>query len=84
MVGVFDTNDNFALGLATTALTESGILHDVIRIPEVELNQALANPKWWIQPCRILVASEDELDARALLEMLQSPLGDSASEGMES
>ena len=82
MVGIFDTNDNFALGIATSALDQSGIIYEVIGISEVALNKVLTNPKWWIPPCRILVAAEDEVDARELIAMLQSP--ECESEGMES
>jgi hypothetical protein len=73
MVGVLDTNDNFALCMATTALVEAGIDYDVvdIRLPE---NLRNTNPKWWISPCRVLVAREDETEARALVEPFQEPL----------
>ena len=76
MVGIFDTNDNFALGMATSGLTEAGVIYDVVQIPELVLNEVPTNPKWWIPPHRILVAAEDEADACALIEPFKHPIGD--------
>lgn len=73
MVGVLDTEDNFALSMATTALTEAGIIYDVVDIPAVPASAESEKPKWWTPPCRILVAVEDADEARSLLEPYQQP-----------
>jgi len=73
MVGVLDTEDNFALSMATTALTEAGIIYDVVDIPAVPTSAESEKPKWWTPPCRILVAVEDADEARSLLEPYLQP-----------
>jgi len=80
LVGVLDTTDNFALASATTALRDAGIVYDVVDI--ADLPKPIAQqPKWWISPCRILVATEDTDEARTLLEPFQEPLaGDFSAE----
>jgi hypothetical protein len=35
LVGVLDTNDNFALGISTAALNEAGIVYYVVAIPDL-------------------------------------------------
>lgn len=78
-VAALDTNDNFALGLAAAALNEAGIIFDVVDISDEPLSDVLkaANPKWWIPPCRIFVATEDANEARSLLDPLQQgPISD--------
>jgi hypothetical protein len=77
MVGILDTNDNFALSCATTALKEAGIICDVVAIADVPDHLKAANPKWWIRPSRILVSAEDEAEARALVEPFVEPIADS-------
>ena len=74
MIGVLDTEDNFALGMATSALAEAGIIFDVVDIPAMPANRKFEEPKWWTPPCRILVAVEDADEARALLEPYQQPV----------
>jgi hypothetical protein len=76
LVGVLDTNDNFALVSACHALSRAGIIFDVVAVPDLPESLRTANPKWWIRPCRILVAKEDEPDARELAEPFQHPLAD--------
>lgn len=73
MIGVLDTEDNFALAMATTALRDAGIIFDLVAIPAVQGAIAAERPKWWTPPCRILVAVEDEGEARSLLEPYQQP-----------
>ena len=73
MVGVLDTEDNFALAMATTALTEAGIIYDLVDIPTMPANGMSERPKWWVPPCRVLVAIEDAVEARSLLEPYQQP-----------
>ena len=83
MVGVLDTNDNFALASASTALGEAGIIHDVVPIADVPASLKAREPKWWIPPCRILVAQEDAQEARSLVDPFQEPIPgdfDTASE----
>jgi hypothetical protein len=74
LVGVLDTNDNFALGMARAALTEAGIVYDVVAISGLSANLEATKPKWWIRPSRILVAQEDASEARSLLEPYQQPI----------
>jgi hypothetical protein len=50
MVGVFDTSDNFALGMAANALSQAGIIYDIVAISDVSLNEAPVAPKWWTRP----------------------------------
>jgi hypothetical protein len=71
LIGVLDTEDNFALSLATVALVEAGIIYYLADIPAGPAN--VEKPKWWIPPCRILVAIEDAGEARSLLELCQQP-----------
>jgi hypothetical protein len=65
LVGVLDTNDNFALGMATVALGEAGIVYDTVAIPDLPENLEAEKPKWWIPPTRILVGAEDASEARS-------------------
>ena len=75
MVGVLDTEDRFALGMATTALSEAGIVYDVIDIPDIQIGfQAPEKPNWWTYPCRIMVAMEDANEARSIVEPYLSSL----------
>ena len=74
LVGVLDTDDNFALGMATAALREAGILCDVVAIASAAENPGAPRPKWWIRPSRILVATQDANEARSLVEPFQQPL----------
>ena len=74
MVGVLDTNDNYALVSATTALTEAGIIYDVEPIADVPASLKASEPKWWTRPSRIFVAEEDAEEARALIEQFQEPI----------
>lgn len=73
LVGVLDTNDNYALGMATVALSEAGIVYDIVAIPDLPENLEAEKPKWWIRPTRILVAAEDASEARSLVEPFQTP-----------
>jgi hypothetical protein len=70
-VGVLDTNDNAALGLAAAALRDANIVFDVVPIADLPANPGSPEPKWWIRPCRILVSVEDASEARELLEPFQ-------------
>ena len=83
MVGVFDTSDGFALGMAASALDLAGIIYDIIAVPDVSLNAAPADPKWWTRPQRILVSREDEAEALAVVEPFKYPLDDNGAEGLE-
>jgi hypothetical protein len=74
MVSVLDTNDNFALASAGTALSEVGIIYDVVPIADVPASLKAREPKWWIRPCRILVAEEDAQEARSLIDPFQEPI----------
>lgn len=74
MVGIFDTSDNFALGMAANELDRAGIPYDIVAIPALSLNRGPAEPKWWVPPQRILVAKEDEDEATALIEPLKYPV----------
>jgi hypothetical protein len=81
MVGVLDTNDNFALGSACAALDQAGIVFDVVPVSDVPEALKAPEPKWWISPSRILVSNEDEPEARKLTEPFQRPIaGDAADE----
>jgi hypothetical protein len=71
MVVLLDTNDNWALASAATALSDAGILFDIVAIDSVPANLQISEPKWWIPPSRILVAREDADEARALVEVFQ-------------
>jgi hypothetical protein len=73
MVGVLDTDDNWALSAAIAALDEAGIIFDVVAIDSVPAKLEAAEPKWWIPPSRILVAREDADEARSLVEVFQEP-----------
>jgi hypothetical protein len=73
LVGVLDTNDNFALGMAAAALSEAGIVYDIVAIADLPENLEAEKPKWWIRPTRILVAAEDASEARSLVEPFQTP-----------
>ena len=77
LVGVLDTNDNWALASATTALSEAGIIFDVVAIGCVPANLEASEPKWQIRPSRILVAIEDASEARSLVEPFQTPISKS-------
>jgi hypothetical protein len=81
MVGVLDTNDNFALGSACAALDQAGIVFDVVPVSDVQEALKAQEPKWWISPSRILVSDEDEPEARKLTEPFQRSIaGDAAGE----
>ena len=71
MVGVLDTENNFALGMATADLGDAGIIYDVVEVPAVPA--LLKRPTWWILPCRIMVAVEDADETRSLIEPYQQP-----------
>src|SRR5579871_2246613 len=68
LVGVLDTNDNFALGMATHALDRAGIIYDVVEISDAPANLKTPEPKWWIPPSRVLVSTNDAEEARSLVE----------------
>jgi hypothetical protein len=74
LVGVLDTNDSFALGMATAALAEANIIYDIVSMAAVSEYPGAAKSKWWIPPCRVMVSVEDETDARALVEPFQQPI----------
>ena len=74
MVGVLDTNDNFALVSAIAALSEAGIIYDVVQIADVPASLKARERKWWIRPSRILVAEEDAQEARSLVDAFQEPI----------
>jgi hypothetical protein len=74
MVGVLDTEDGFALGMAGNALADAGIIYDVVSLAEVNPIPESERPTWWIPPCRILVSSEDADDARSIVEPYLQPL----------
>ena len=68
MVGVLDTNDNWALASAATALSDAGIIFDIVAIDSVPANLQTPEPKWWTRPSRILVAKEDADEARTRIQ----------------
>jgi hypothetical protein len=72
LVGVLDTSDGFALGMATAALREADIIYDVV--PVLWLENPLKSVTWKIGPSRILVSLDDENEARALVEPFQQPM----------
>jgi hypothetical protein len=72
LVGILDTNDGFALGMATAALREAEIIYDVIPIPELE--DTLTSVTWKTGPSRIMVSVDDEREARELVEPFQEPV----------
>ncbi|HEY7387503.1 MAG TPA: hypothetical protein VH640_03270 [Bryobacteraceae bacterium] len=75
LVGILDTDDNFALGMAVAALDEAGIVYDIVPVPEWEESlKGQQEPKWRISPSRIRVCTEDEHEARSLVEPLQEPI----------
>jgi hypothetical protein len=76
MVGILDTEDNFALGMATVALSEAGIVYDVVPIPDLPANLEAEKPKWWIRPTPILVSLEDANEARLLVEPFKTSNSD--------
>jgi hypothetical protein len=78
MVGILDTEDFFALGMAGTALLEAGIVYDVVEIPDFPSSDGTSEkPKWWTSPCRIMVAVEDADEARLIVEPYLQPLPNS-------
>ena len=68
LVGVLDTSDSFALGMAAAALNEAGIVYDIVGIRDLPANLQAEKPKWWIRPSRILVSVKDASEARSLVE----------------
>lgn len=83
LVGVLDTNDNFALASACAALGEAEIVYEVVAISDVPDRVRASNPKWWIPPSRIMVSLEDEGEARNLVEPFRQPLPDQVGTGQE-
>lgn len=83
LVGVLDTNDNFALASACAALTQAEIIYDVVAISDVPDNVRASHPKWWIPPSRIMVSLEDAGEARNLVEPFQQPLPNQSDTGKE-
>jgi hypothetical protein len=73
MVAVLDTDDNFALGMATLALSEAGIIYDTVDIPDLPANLEAQKSKWWIPPTRIFVSAEDAKEALLLMEPFNTP-----------
>jgi hypothetical protein len=80
MVGVLDTNDNFALASACASLDEAGIVFDVVPVSDVSAALKSPQPKWWIPPSRILVSDEDEAEARELMAPFQEPTATGVTE----
>jgi hypothetical protein len=80
MVGVLDTNDNFALASACTSLDQAGIVFDVVPVPDVSAALKSPEAKWWVPPSRILVSDEDEAEARELLATFQEPIAGDVTE----
>jgi hypothetical protein len=80
MVGVLDTNDNFALASACTALDQAGIVFDVVPVSDVPAALKSPEAKWWVPPSRILVSDEDEAEARELLAPFQKPIAGGVTE----
>jgi hypothetical protein len=76
LVGVLDTNDNFALASAATALEQADIIFDVVPITDLPASLRTENPTWGTPPTRILVAAEDEAEARMLVESFEQPVSD--------
>ena len=74
MIGVLDTNDNFALASACTSLDQAGIVFDVVPVSDVPVALKSPEAKWWVPPSRILVSDEDEAEARELLAPFQEPI----------
>ena len=54
--------------MATVALSEAGIVYDIVAIPDLPADLEGEKPKWWIPPTRILVSSDDANEARSLVE----------------
>ncbi len=77
MVGILDTNDSFALASAAAALDQAEIVYDIVAVADVPDLLKTTNPRWWVRPSRILVATEDEAEARALVECFQAPVQNS-------
>ena len=73
LVGILDTNDSFALGMAAAALDEAGIVYDIVAIRDLPAHLEADKPKLWISPSRILVAVEDASDARSLVAPFRKP-----------
>ena len=46
LVGVLDTSDSFALGMAAAALDEAGIVYDIVGIRDLPANLQAEKPKW--------------------------------------
>lgn len=80
VVGVLDTNDNFALASACTSLDQAGIVFDVVPVSDVSAALKSPEAKWWIPPSRILVSDEDEAEARELLAPFQEPITSDVNE----
>ena len=59
--------------MATVALSEAGIVYDIVAIPDLPENPEAEKPKGWICLTRILVAAEDASEARSLVEPFQTP-----------
>jgi hypothetical protein len=80
MVGVLDTNNNFALASAAATLEQAEVIYDVVPIVDGPNNSEINRPKSWVHPSRILVSAEDEAEARALVEPFQVPVKNAGNE----
>lgn len=50
LIGVLDTNDNFAVASAVTALQQAEIIFDVVPITDLPASLRTENPTWWTPP----------------------------------
>jgi hypothetical protein len=77
LVRVFEARDSFGFSLAVSALEEAGIdflvSGDEPRSPFVDYTVGVGQTPLLKCSSRILVAPEDEREARTLLEPLQNP-----------
>ena len=80
MVGVLDTNDNFALASACASLDQAGIVFDVVSVSDVPTALKATEAKWWTPPSRILVSDKDEAEALDLLAPFQEPIAGNVTE----
>jgi hypothetical protein len=73
LVGVFDTDDNYALWMAQSALRDADIPFVIVAIPFVTEDPVTERPEWWIRPSRVLVPVANEAEALGLLGPLREP-----------
>lgn len=85
LITVLETDDRFALSLATAALEDGGIEYlvagETAEFDEIPCIFGSGQSRLYNCPCRIQVAPESEAEAREILERFQEPLSAAEIEG---